>query len=508
MATRILPRRDTPYRAALYGRASSDPKKRGRSIRDQFAVGEVECDDHSWAIVDYYEDRDRSASRAAKQEREDFNRLVSDIKAGLVDIVVYAERSRASRRLDVSLELRTLCEDTNVLLCYDGRIYNMHVPADRKEFTRDAVQSEEEAESIIGRSQRTARLNAQRGAPHSYAPFGYTRRYDPEDGHLLGQFPHPTQAVDVVEMFERVASGESISSVVSTLQKHRPRASLTSLRVILKNRSYLGVRMYKGQEMPNCQWEPITDDPDWPELFEQVQHILKDSSRKTMRENRLVHLLSGLAWCAPCLKAGKRLPESVLRVSRRQGAARYRCPTASGHVMILKEVLDAYVEASVIEWLSSPAATAALGPKQDVSQIRKLQNRIVSMKEQLETARSMAGELDDDGRPRLSIASLATTERLLLPQVERDEIELSRLLTPQDALLGRLAGVPVKELHRTWGQLKLSEQRRVLRSVVNIELRPASSHGERRFRSERVGLTFRGAPGFVSPSDRSGVGRD
>ena len=507
MAARTLPRRETPYRAALYGRASNDPKKRGRSIRDQFAVGEVECDDRDWTIVDYYEDRDRSASRAAKQPREHFDRLVADIKADLIDVVVYAERSRASRRLDVSLELRQLCEDTNVLLCYDGRVYNMRIPADRKEFTRDAVQSEEEAESIIGRSQRTARLNAQRGAPHSFAPFGYTRRYDPDDGHLLGQFPHPTHAVDVVELFERVASGDSLSSVVPLLQKHRPLATLTSLRVILKNRSYLGVRMYKGNAMPNCQWNPITDDPDFPEIFEQVQHILADPSRKTMRENRLVHLLSGLAWCASCLKDGKRHAESVLRVSRRQGASRYRCPTANGHVMIVKETLDAYVEASLFEWLGSPAAAAALRPKQDAAQVRKLQNRIASMKEQLNEARSMAGELDEDGRPRLSIASLATTERLIMPQIEKDEAELSRLVTPQDALLGRVTGIPASQLHKIWADLTLSERRRVLRSVLNIELRPAGA-GQRRFRSDRVGLVFRGQPGFVTPSARAGIGRD
>ncbi|HEX8808748.1 MAG TPA: recombinase family protein [Xanthobacteraceae bacterium] len=507
MTARILPPRELPYRAALYGRASHDPRRKGRSIRDQFAVGELECDDHNWTIVDYYEDRDRSASRAASKKREDWGRLVGDIKAGHVDIVVYAERSRASRRLDVSLELRELCETLNVLLCYDGRVYNMRVASDRKEFTRDAVQSEEEAEGIIGRNQRTARLNAQRGGAHGIAPFGYVRRYDPEDRHLIGQSPHPEHGPAVVEMFERIASGESVSSVLSILRKYRPKAEPTALRVILGNRSYLGIRMHRGQQMPNCQWGPVTDDPEFPAVFAQVQNILADPSRKSSRDNRVVHLLSGLALCAVCFKASGSVADSVLRALPRNEVFRYRCTDSAGHCLIREDVLDAYVEAAVFKWLQSPAAAAAVRPQLDASRVGSLQGRIASMREQLESARQLAGQLDDQGRPTLTIASLVTTERLIIPQIERDEEELGRLLAPQDALLGDLVGLPLDKVSATWQRLQLTQRRRVIRSVVNIRLHPAG-RGVQTVRPGRVALTFRGEPGFIMPMKRGVSAKD
>jgi DNA invertase Pin-like site-specific DNA recombinase len=493
MSRRTLPNLrvvTAPLRAALYGRASSDPKKRGRSIKDQFEVGELECEDRGWLVVDRYEDRDRSASRKARRDREDYLRLVADAEAGLFDVIVYADSSRASRNMRSSIDLRELCEKTGILLCYGSRVYDMTVAADRKEFSRDALQSEEEAEAIIVRAQRTARLNAHRGSPHGKIPFGFIRRYDPESGHLIGQAPHPEHADVIVDLFARAAARESLDSLTAELRKYVPDASRAGLRYLLRNRAYIGVRAHHGQDMAKCTWDPIVEEG----VFLDVQDVLADPTRRTQRDSRVRHLLSGIAECAVCLVAGAE--DATLCVKSISGALRYRCASGS-HVTVRKEVFEAYVEAALWRWLSSKAAVAAFSARSDGGQAEKLRTKIKNMNKQLETAREQAGEIDDFGVPALSIESLAATERLLLPKVaEADEL-LRALTSAQDPLIARLVGAPHEDISAAWnGELTLSQQRHVLRRVVNVELRKASTRGVQRLEAGRIGLTFNGEEGF------------
>ncbi|MFC8447561.1 recombinase family protein [Kitasatospora sp. NPDC057223] len=502
MSRRTLPRQSTlrvindSLRAALYGRASSDPKKRGRSIKDQFEVAELECEDREWPIVGRYEDRDRSASRKARKDREDYQRLVADAEAGLFDVIVYADSSRASRNMRSSLDLRDLCEKTGILLCYGGRVYDMQVASDRKEFTRDALQSEEEAETIIVRAQRTARLNAHRGSPHGRIPFGYTRKYDPESGHLIGQSAHPEHAAVVVDLFERAAARESLDSLTRELRRYVADASRAGLRYLLRNRAYIGVRAHKGQDMAKCTWDAIVEES----LFLDVQDVLADPSRRTQRDTRVKHLLSGVGHCSVCLEAGS--DEGLLQAKDIGGALRYRCSTGA-HVTIREDVLDAAVEAAVFVWLSSEAAVAAFNSRSDGGEAERLRTRIRNMTAQLEAAREQAGQIDDFGVPALSIESLAATERTLIPKVAEDEETLRVLTSAQDPLLARLVGAPIAEVDRVWNEeLALAQRRHVLRRVVNIELRRASAPGIQRLEPGRIGLTFVGEAGFQARPQR------
>lgn len=498
MELHTLPRRQ--LRAGIYGRASSDPKKRGRSIKDQFAVAELDCQELNFSVVGYYEDRDRSASRRATKTREDYERLVADAGARHIDVIVYAERSRANRNMDSFVKLRQLCEDTGVLLCYGGRIYDMRKPADRRDATRDAVASEEEAEAIIERAERTARLNARRGAPHGIVPFGYVRRYDPDDGHLIGQFAHPQNSAIVRTFFQKAAANESISSIWIEARRHLPTLSRRGLRQMLRNKAYIGIRTHRGVEMPECQWDGIVED----HVFWKVQSILDDPERHTVRDFRAKHLLSGLAVCAECIAGGRRVQDSRLFLTIHRGKARYRCPLPAGHAMAAEAVVDAYVRVAVFTWLASKQAAAAFEARADDGEAERLRGRIGNIQAQLDDARRLAGELDDDGVPRLSVQSLAATESQLLPILARDEQRLREITSVRDPLLGRLVGMPVELIARCWDEeLDVSQRRHVLRTVVNVELRRSPVKGAQKFDPARIGLVFASESGF-----RPWVGRE
>lgn len=479
--------------ALLYGRASVDRKKRGRSVRDQFADGEAECALREWPIAARYEDVDRSASRHAKRPREGWNQLVARVEEGAPPgkryVIVYAEASRSSRDLAVYVKIRELCERTGTLLCYGGRVYDMRIAADRDATAQDALQSERESNAIQYRNERTARLSAAKGLPHGPRPFGYTRRYD-EDRHLVGQYPDPVDAPLVREAFERAARRESLHSIAAWfVERGRGPESVTGVRGMLLNNTYIGVRTHKGRESKGT-WEPLVPEG----LFWKVRGILGDPARRTQRDTRAAHLLSGIAVCGECgghLRAVSGPGPSARGIP---GKHRYGCK-ANHCVSVYLDRLDAWVEEHLLVWLASPAAAEAFRPRDDRGEQEQARARIGAMQAQLEEARAAASTIDEaTGLPQLSVASLAALERSVLPALEREEAAVRASLASGDPLLEGLRSAA--DVEAVWEGLDLDQRRHVVRSVCRVRLCRARARGVSAIDAERVPIAFIGEPGF------------
>lgn len=501
-----LPRSEVlaqPLRAALYGRASRDRNKRGRSVKDQFAVGEMVCDEHGWTIVDYYKDLDRSASRRATKVRENYERMVSDMEAGLIDVVVYAEKSRLARNMDVSIRLRDLCQRTDIKLYYDGRLYDMRIPSDFREYTRDALQAEEEGEGITSRIVRTVNLNARRGGAHGPVAFGFKREYDPDTGELLGQARHPEEGPIVEELFKRMDERESLNSLVALMRPFRPDIEPQNLRVILTNKSYIGIRVHGSQEY-KAQWDGFVD----PAVFWRVQAILDDPDRRTTHTSGVQHFLTGIALCCICRTAGDYRAARMTACADRPQHHRkslYRC--RKNHLSIMEAKLDAYVEEALMGWLESPEARDVFRRVDSDGEIEREQALHAAMLAQLNEAREQATRFNPaTGLPGLSAVSLAALEQSILPLLAESEAKSRRLLSFGDPLIDRLLIAPPEELDHLWNDdLTLEQRRHVARKVVRVEVLRALSQGRGQAVSARVRLIFAGQPGFTEwPLDPAG----
>lgn len=207
-----------PFYAYLYGRASRDPGKRGRSVNSQLTEGRSVCEQNGWPIIREFRDVDRSASRYAKKTREDYEEMLEGIESGVPRILVAFEASRYYRDLEAYVRLRRACMESGVLLCYDGAVYDLSKRSDRKATAQDAINAEDEADGIQLRNARTVRQNAERGGPHGRLLWGYMRRYDPATGDLVGQFPNPKRADGIELIFNRFVAGNTIYSIWKHLQ--------------------------------------------------------------------------------------------------------------------------------------------------------------------------------------------------------------------------------------------------------------------------------------------------
>ena len=85
-------------RVAIYIRVSTDKQvKDGDSMRDQLATGQKYIDSHeNMILVDTYIDDGISGQ---KLKRDDFQRLLDDVRAGRIDLIIFTRLDRWFRNL-------------------------------------------------------------------------------------------------------------------------------------------------------------------------------------------------------------------------------------------------------------------------------------------------------------------------------------------------------------------------------------------------------------------------
>ena len=128
----------------------------------------------------------------------------------------------------------------------------------------------------------------------STVPLGYA--VDENDYFILDEQRAPI----VLEIYERVASGETIKSVMDDLNDRGIKTQLGnqfkrgSLSTVLSNEMYKGIYIYKNVRIPGGVPRIISD-----ELFDEVQEI-RQNRKHGHRPAIEDYLLSGKLFCGHC----------------------------------------------------------------------------------------------------------------------------------------------------------------------------------------------------------------
>jgi len=484
LAQDVAPR---PLRAGIYDRVSDDRQGKSRSVQQQNEGNRAACEDNRWTVYDTYADPDRSASRFATKVRENWKRLLADLAAGRIDVLVIWESSRGDRKLATWAELLDTCRDNGVLIHVTSHhhTYDVRRRRDYKTLAEDGIDNADESEKLSERVRRGMADSRSQGRPHGRIPYGYERIYNEKNKELVEQRAKEPEATIVREIFTRVASGDPIIAVATDLNAGRVKTEqavrmLTErpggvpsptgkrwardvVRRIALNYIYVGKREFGG-EILDGKWEELVDE----ETFHAARRVLTDPSRRTTRPGRSKYLLSYLARCGcgswllvvPAHKPGRR--------------PYYRCER--GCTSMVVEWLDEHVTGVICARLSSPQASERL-TRHDDTQVLAARAEAATLRGRLDEFRLSAA------RGETSPASLARIEGELLPQVEAAERRAIAATVP----------VPVRDLidgdgdiRAAWDAMSVAARREVVRTMVEVRLHPVLVPGRnQRFDPEK-----------------------
>lgn len=435
----------------MYGRQSAAKRK---SINEQLAAGTAAVEDEGWELAGTYQDG-TSASRYARRARGGWARVLEDIEAGRLDVLILWESSRGDRTPETWFAFLSLCRGKGVRIhvITHERTYNLSNARDWKALADDGVSNAYESELLSVRTRRGVAASARAGRPAmGRAVYGYRRSYDPRTGQLVGQEPDPETAPVARSIIEQVARAVPISQIVKDLNERGVPAPYgvkwyrQRVRDMASNPAYIGLRKHNGSTYP-AEWEALVSE----EVFYAAQRVLNEPTRLSQaRPGRQKHLLTYLATC----------PEGDPIRAR---AHFYKCH--AGHVSIRRDPVDALIVDLVVARLSQPDLFTQLRQAGESAdwEAEEARNRAAELRARLDEFRRSAI------RGETSPATLAMAEAELTREIEGQERRVAQAALPP--VLREFVG-PGADVRARWEAAPLAARRTVIRTLMTIEIIP------------------------------------
>ena len=278
--------------AVIYARYSSD-NQREESIEGQLRECKEYADQNGITVVRTYIDR---ALSAKTDSRPQFQQMIHDSATHTFEAVLVWKLDRFSRNRYDSAHYKRILKNNRVhVVSVTEPISNTPEGIMLESLLEGMAEyySAELAEKVSRGHKENALKAKFNGGP---VPLGY--RIDSEHHYQID----PNTAPVVQEAFHRYAAGESIRSIIESLNARGIRNSRgnpftkNSFQTLLKNRRYLGEYRYKDTVIPDAI--PAIIDPD---CFDAVQRRCEIHRQAPAHNKADIHyLLTTKLFCGKC----------------------------------------------------------------------------------------------------------------------------------------------------------------------------------------------------------------
>jgi site-specific DNA recombinase len=458
-------------RAVIYVRISQDRTGAGLGVERQREDCEALAERMGWDVVETYVDNDVSAFSG--KLRKDYRRMLADLDDGKATVVIVWHTDRLTRSI-VELEEYIELSDRRGIATHtvQAGTVDLATPSGRMTARILGAVARQESEHKGERVARARRQKALKGEwMGGIRPFGWgvptgemRAKVDRKTGEevevpeldMLKAVPEEAEALRYFT--DEILSGGSIRSLVKwchdkgiTTTRGNP-MSHTDMRDMLLRPRNAGIAVYRGEEVGRGLWEPIVDEA----KYRAVCAILKDPARTTTPGAQPKWLGSLLYRC------GRAACTHFVYVTQSGGRSypSYRCQTGHGGGR-RAEVVDQYVEDTVVERLSRPDAHELLEPAPDGVDVAALQAESEAIRRRMT---DLAGLF---GSGQIGMEAFTTGTDTARAQLEGVTQQLARAAT-RDPLAG-LVGAP--DVRKAWKALGLERQRNVLRALVTVTLK-------------------------------------
>ncbi|MEB0265492.1 recombinase family protein [Cryobacterium sp. 10I5] len=462
-------------RAAVYLRQSLD-KQEGIDRQRKRTAQEVK--NRGWELVGEYVDNGISASKP-RGPGTDWDRMLTDIQAGKIDVVCAVDMDRLVRMID---DLVTIKLSGVTVLTVDGEL-DLGTADGELRGTLGAAVARFEAKR---KSERQLRANEFRRAGGVLFTGGVRLTGYNQDGSI-----NEEEASLVSRIFADFIAGGTLRGIASKLSEEgvTPRRAPStrtgskrtgrneklparrfeswppsSISSILSNPRYAGRASLAGKATGvTGKWTAIIDDA----TFDMAQGILSDPRRKTNQAGTArKYIGSGLWECYQC------------HVPVTSTGQRYWC-RAGGHVTRSMAQVDAFVLDVVRDKLGRPNFAKAFTPVDDIA-VRRLANEASAVRKRLANFDSDYDAGFIDGR---RFAESTAKARAELAHINSERARVSDGSATGDLL----ASADPVEFFDAAG---LERQRSIISEMLTVRLHP-SPRGSKIFREETVEIIFR-----------------
>lgn len=250
---------------------------------------------------------------AKDMNRPGFQKMLSAIQAREVNLVLVTELSRFSRSTRDFAALQEFLEENDCKFLSMRENFDTSGAAGSMVMNLMASIAEFERRQTAERISHSFLARSKRGLYNGGSlPLGY-RIDESKPGYL---FVDPDEAEIVKMAFTAFLKQGTVAATAKFLTANKvsmpkkvygggsireSQFTVDSLYRLLKNKAYIGVRVYQtkhGQEEVPAVWEPIID----VETFERVGKLLCKNRhhKRTHGENRYPYTLSGVTFCEQC----------------------------------------------------------------------------------------------------------------------------------------------------------------------------------------------------------------
>jgi len=278
--------------AVIYARFSSH-SQREQSIEGQLETCYKFAADNGYTIIGEYIDRAQSGTN---DNRVEFQKMIADSDKHLFNAVLVYQLDRFARnRYDSAINKAKLKKN------------GVRVVSARENIADDASgilvegilesMAEYYSAELSQKIHRGMAINAQKCLSNGSNP-GLGFKVAPDHTFYVDE----DEASIVREIFERYGKEETVASIISDLNARQIKTSIgrdfnkNSLHRLLRNKRYIGIYLYKGEETPGGM-PRIVDDA----VFDRVQRMLdKNKAAPGRSRGKESYLLTTKLFCGHC----------------------------------------------------------------------------------------------------------------------------------------------------------------------------------------------------------------
>lgn len=485
-------------RAGCYLRISSDPQDKRAGVSRQREDTAALCEIKGWRVAGHYVDNDRSASNG--KQRPEWDRLLSDIKAGKVDAIAAWDQDRGWRMMRELEELRRFFAGVGrpVLFATTGQgDIDLNSPTGVLTVHIKTAVSEHEIAMMRVRQLRAARQRAESGKPKWRRAFGYLPFVGDKRDDDGTREPDPVTAPLVAEAYRAILAGASLKDVAA-LFNDAGHYGLTgkpwtpsTVSLFMRAPRNAALRDYQGEILGPGTWTPLVD----PDLWRAVQNKMNAPGRKPGPKAVSKHLLTGMLICGGCghhlsghwvmqrtggqpgrLKAGEaRRPGIIAHTITYACKGCYGCSIRAEHI-------EPMIHAWIVGTLEAPDAVDLLKSRQhDTADAEALRVERATLLARLDEIAAERADGLIDGR-----GYAAMTERVnaKLADIEQRQNDAERVRIFDDLPLG------TPEVAAKVAELSPDRLRAVMDVLMEVTVMPVGKGGKE-FKPERVQVKWR-----------------